>query len=59
MMLMYWVEACILEREREALVVGSREVGLEVNAEKTNYMVMSWDQSAGQNDNIKIRKKSS
>ena len=37
MMLMYWVEAYIIERDREASVVGSQDVGLEVNAEKTNY----------------------
>jgi len=27
---------------------------LEVNAEKTKYMFMSWDQNAGRNHNIKI-----
>ena len=31
-----------------ALVVASKEIGLEVNADKTNYMVMSEDQKAGQ-----------
>jgi len=25
---------------------GSKETGLEVNADKTKYMVMSWDQNA-------------
>jgi hypothetical protein len=30
----------------------SKEIVLEVNAEKTKYMVMSGDQNAGQNDNI-------
>jgi hypothetical protein len=29
-------------------------MGLEVNAEKTKYMVMSWDQNAGQNGNVQI-----
>jgi hypothetical protein len=29
------------------------ETGLEVNAEETKYMVMSRDQNAGQNHNIK------
>jgi hypothetical protein len=28
--------------------------GLEVNADKTKYMVMSWDQNAGRSHNIKI-----
>jgi hypothetical protein len=31
--------------------VASREIGLEVNAEKTKYMVMSRDQHAGKNYN--------
>jgi len=37
----------------EALVVASKETVLEVNADKTEYMVMSWDQNAGQRHNIK------
>ena len=31
----------------EALVAAAREIGLEVSADKTKYMVMSRDQSAG------------
>ena len=31
----------------EALVIASKEIGLEVNTEKTKYMVMSRDQNAG------------
>jgi hypothetical protein len=37
----------------EALVVASKETGLEVNAEKTNYMVMTRDQNAGRSHSIK------
>ena len=33
----------------EALVAASREIGLEVSADKTKYMVMSRDQNAGRN----------
>ena len=36
-----------IQKNAEALVVASKEIGLEVNADKTNYMVMSQDQNAG------------
>jgi len=36
----------------EALVVASKEIGLEVNADETKYIVMSRDQNAGQSHNI-------
>jgi len=39
-MLIWWEEA-------EALVVVSKEIVLEVNADKTEYMIMSRDQNAG------------
>ena len=39
-------------------VVANKETGLEVNAEKTKYMVMSRNQNAGHNHNIKIDNKS-
>ena len=32
---------------------GSKETGLEVNADKTKYMVMSRDQNAGRSRNMK------
>jgi hypothetical protein len=32
----------------------SKEVGLEINTEKTKYMLMSFHQNAGQNHDIKI-----
>jgi hypothetical protein len=43
-----------IKKNTEALVVASKEIGLEVNSEKTKYMVMSRDQNAGKNHNIKI-----
>ena len=42
----------------EALVVAKKEIGLEVNADKTKYMVMSRDQNAGRSYNIKTDKSS-
>ena len=38
----------------EPLIVSSKEIGLEVNADKTTYMVMSRDQNAGRSYNMKI-----
>jgi len=42
-----------MKRNTEPLLVGSKEMGLEVNADKTKYMVMSRDQTAGRSHNIK------
>ena len=33
-----------IKENGEALEVASKETGLEVNADKTKYMIMSWDQ---------------
>jgi len=35
------------------LVVASKEIGVEVNADRTKYMVMSRDRNAGRSQNIK------
>jgi hypothetical protein len=48
-----------LKKNTEAIIVASKEIGLEVNANKTKYMVMSRDHIAGQNHNIKSDNKSS
>jgi len=37
----------------EAFIVASKEIGLEVNADKTKYMVMSRDRNAGQSHSTK------
>ena len=38
----------------EALVAATRDIGLEVSADKTKYMVMSRDQNAGRNHSVRI-----
>jgi hypothetical protein len=43
----------IVKENAEALVVAGKEVGLELNADKTKYMVMSRDQNVGRSHSIK------
>jgi hypothetical protein len=40
------------------VLVNSKEVGLEVNPEKTKYMLVSRSQKAGQRQSIKIANRS-
>jgi len=42
-----------VKENADALVVASKEIGLEVNADKTKYMVMSRNQNAGQSHGMK------
>jgi hypothetical protein len=46
------------DKERKTLIDSSKENSLEVNAEKTKYMLLSFYQDAGQNHNINIANKS-
>jgi hypothetical protein len=48
-MLIYWVEAYILQQNAEALVFASKENGLEVNAENNKCTIMSQDEHADKN----------
>ena len=41
-----------LKENAEAFVAATREIGLEVCADKTKYMVMSPDQNAGRNRSV-------
>jgi hypothetical protein len=41
-------------KNTQTLIDASKEVGLEVNIEKTKYMLVSREQNAGQNREIKI-----
>ena len=43
-----------VKENAEALLVATKETGLEVNADKTKYMVMSRDRNAGRDQSVKI-----
>jgi hypothetical protein len=59
MMLIHWAEVYILYgKTHETSVVVSKENRLEVNDDKTMYMVTSRDQNAVQSQNIKIHNSS-
>jgi hypothetical protein len=47
-----------IEKNTKTLIDVSMEVGLEINIEKTKYMLLSLHQNAGQNRDIKIAKRS-
>jgi hypothetical protein len=42
-----------VKENAEALLVATKEFGLEVNAEKTKYMIMSRDRNAGRGHSVK------
>jgi len=43
-----------LKENAETLIAATREIGLEVSADKTKYMVMSRDQNAGRIQSVRI-----
>ena len=43
-----------VKENTEALVVASKEIGLEINSDKTKYIVMSRNQNARQSHSIKV-----
>jgi hypothetical protein len=45
-----------IKENAETLLETSRDIGLEINAEKTKYMIMSCHLNSGQNQNIRITK---
>jgi hypothetical protein len=47
-----------VQENTESLLEASRVVSLEVNAEKTRYMIMSHHPNSGQNQNIRIANES-
>jgi hypothetical protein len=48
----------IIKKNAEALLDASKEIGLEVNSEKTEYMFMSCHQTAGQSNYLSVANKS-
>jgi hypothetical protein len=44
----------IINKNTETLIDASKELGIEVNMEKTKYMLVSHDQNPDQNRDIKI-----
>jgi hypothetical protein len=48
-----------IKENSETLLEASRDVGLEINVEKTKYMIMSRYPNSGQNQNIRIANESS
>jgi hypothetical protein len=47
-----------IKENTETLLEASRDIGLEINAEKTKYTIMSHHWNSGQNQNIRIANKS-
>jgi hypothetical protein len=47
-----------IKENPETLLEASRDIGLEINAEKTMYMIMSRHPNSGQNQNIRIANES-
>jgi hypothetical protein len=48
-----------IKKNTEALIDESKKVGLEINVEKTKYMLLSRHQNVGQNRDIEIANRSS
>jgi hypothetical protein len=47
-----------IKENSETLLEASRDIGLEINAEKTKYMIMSCHPNSGQNQNVWIANES-
>jgi hypothetical protein len=53
-----FINAKIIKKNTDILIDDSEEVGLEINVDKTNYMLLSRHQNVGQNRDVKIANRS-
>jgi hypothetical protein len=58
-MFIRWAKTYILLKNAHGLVVVGMKTGLEVQADKTKYVIMSRDQNAGRSHDIKFDNSSS
>jgi hypothetical protein len=52
------IDTRTIKKNMETLIDASKEVGLEINIEKTKFMLLSRRQNVGQNRDIKIANRS-
>jgi hypothetical protein len=53
-----WYNITTINKNTETLIDASKEVGLEINVEKSKYMLLPHHQNASQNRDIKIANRS-
>jgi hypothetical protein len=53
-----YVSALLIKKNTETLIGASKEVGLEINVEKTKFKLLSHQQNVGQNRDMKIANRS-
>jgi hypothetical protein len=56
--LLVYADDVTIQENTKTLLEASRDIGLEMNAEKTKYMIMSCYQNSGKNQNIRIANES-
>jgi L-lysine 2,3-aminomutase len=59
MLILLGLSTNTIKENTETLLEASRDICLEINSEKTKYMIMSHHLNSGQNQNIRIANESS